>query len=83
MNTHHRPGRPSTRAQRGGICSPHYLASSTGLDVLVLRDGGSAVDAAIAASATLRETRMYTTNSTAINQYMNSTVGNQFLSGNE
>ena len=51
MYTHTRPGRPSTRAQRGVICSPHYLASSTGLDVL--RDGGSAVDAAIAANATL------------------------------
>ena len=51
MYTHHRPGRPPTRAQRGIICSPHYLASSTGLDVL--RNGGSAVDAAIAANATL------------------------------
>jgi len=51
MYSHNRPGRPPTRAQRGLICSPHYLASSTGLDIL--RDGGSAVDAAIAANATL------------------------------
>ncbi len=51
MYTHYRPGRPSTRVQRGVICSPHYLASSTGLDIL--RSGGSAVDAAIAANATL------------------------------
>ena len=46
-----RSGRPPTRAQRGLITSPHYLASSTG--VSMLRDGGSAVDAAIAANATL------------------------------
>lgn len=44
-------GRPPTRARHGLIASPHYLASSTGLDVL--RRGGSAVDAAIAANATL------------------------------
>ena len=46
-----RSGRPPTRARRGVITSPHYLASSTGLDIL--REGGSAVDAAIAANATL------------------------------
>jgi gamma-glutamyltranspeptidase/glutathione hydrolase len=46
-----RTGRPPARAQRGLIATPHYLASSTGLDIL--RDGGSAVDAAIAANATL------------------------------
>jgi len=46
-----RSGRPPTRAQRGLVTSPHYLASSTG--VSILRDGGSAVDAAIAANATL------------------------------
>ena len=46
-----RSGRPPTRAQHGLVTSPHYLASSTGLDIL--RDGGSAVDAAIAANATL------------------------------
>jgi len=33
------------------VTSPHYIASSTGLDIL--RDGGSAVDAAIATNATL------------------------------
>lgn len=44
-------GRPPTRARRGLVTSPHYLASSTGIDIL--RDGGSAVDAAIAANATL------------------------------
>lgn len=44
-------GRPPTRAQHGLITSPHTLASSTGIDIL--RDGGSAVDAAIAANATL------------------------------
>jgi len=46
-----RTGRPPTRAQHGLVTSPHYLASSTGTDIL--RDGGSAVDAAIAANATL------------------------------
>ena len=49
--TPYHTGRPPTRAQRGLIASPHYLASSTGLDIL--RAGGSAVDAAIAANATL------------------------------
>lgn len=44
-------GRPPTMAQHGLVTSPHYLASSSGLDVL--RDGGSAVDAAIATNATL------------------------------
>jgi gamma-glutamyltranspeptidase/glutathione hydrolase len=51
MHTKEKTGRPPTRAQHGLIASPHYLASSTGLDVL--RRGGSAVDAAIAANATL------------------------------
>jgi len=51
MYSNTRTGRPPTRAQHGLIASPHYLASSTGLDIL--RDGGSAVDAAIAANATL------------------------------
>lgn len=44
-------GRPPTRADRGMISTPHYLASATGLDVL--RRGGSAVDAAIASNAVL------------------------------
>ena len=51
MYSNTRTGRPPTRAQHGLITSPHYLASSTGADIL--RDGGSAVDAAIAANATL------------------------------
>jgi gamma-glutamyltranspeptidase len=36
---------------QGMVCSPHYLATSAGL--LVLRKGGHAVDAAIAANAVL------------------------------
>lgn len=46
-----RTGRPSTRAPRGIVSTPHYLASATGLEVL--QRGGSAVDAAIAANAVL------------------------------
>ena len=46
-----RTGRPPTRARQGLVTSPHYLASSTGVDIL--REGGSAVDAAIAANSTL------------------------------
>ena len=44
-------GRPTTLAPHGLVTSPHSLASSAGVDVL--RTGGSAVDAAIAASAVL------------------------------
>jgi gamma-glutamyltranspeptidase len=44
-------GRPVTAAMRGMVTSPHSLASSAGVDVL--RAGGSAIDAAIAASAML------------------------------
>jgi gamma-glutamyltranspeptidase len=44
-------GRPPTLASRGMVSSPHSLASGAGVDVL--RAGGSAVDAAIAASAVL------------------------------
>ena len=43
--------RPPTLAPKGMVCSPHALASAAGVDVL--RAGGSAVDAAIAASAAL------------------------------
>ncbi|MEO8135243.1 MAG: gamma-glutamyltransferase, partial [Betaproteobacteria bacterium] len=44
-------GRPATFAPRGMVTSPHALASQAGVDIL--RAGGSAVDAAIAASAAL------------------------------
>src|SRR6187399_2822331 len=44
-------GRPVTLAPRGIVTSPHTLASQAGVDVL--RAGGSAVDAALAASAAL------------------------------
>jgi gamma-glutamyltranspeptidase len=43
--------RPLTLAPRGMVTCPHALASAAGLDVL--QAGGSAVDAAIAASAVL------------------------------
>lgn len=46
-----RTGRPPVVAPRGMVSTPHYLASTSGLDAL--RRGGSAVDAAVAASATL------------------------------
>lgn len=44
-------GRPVTLAPNGVVTSPHSLASAAGVDVL--RAGGSAVDAAIAASSVL------------------------------
>src|SRR5262249_11284527 len=44
-------GRPATRAPRGVVSTPHYLASSAGVNAL--QRGGSAVDAAIAANAVL------------------------------
>lgn len=43
--------RPLALARHGMVSSPHYLASTAGLQVL--REGGSAVDAAIAVNATL------------------------------
>src|SRR5476651_1779497 len=46
-----RTGRPATLAPNGMVTCPHSLASSAGVDVL--RAGGSAIDAAIAASAVL------------------------------
>ncbi len=46
-----RTGRPASLAPNGMVTSPHSLASAAGVDVL--RAGGSAVDAAIAASAVL------------------------------
>jgi gamma-glutamyltranspeptidase/glutathione hydrolase len=46
-----RTGRPPTYAPRGVVSTPHYLASSAGLNML--QRGGTAVDAAIAANAVL------------------------------
>ena len=46
-----RTGRPATLAPNGMVTCPHSLASAAGIDAL--RAGGSAIDAAIAASAVL------------------------------
>ena len=46
-----RTGRPTTLAFNGMIATPHSLASAAGLEVL--REGGSAIDAVIAANAVL------------------------------
>src|SRR5215470_5518149 len=46
-----RTGRPATLAPNGLVTSPHSLASAAGVDLL--RAGGSAIDAALAASAVL------------------------------
>jgi gamma-glutamyltranspeptidase/glutathione hydrolase len=47
-------GRPTTMATNGMVATPHYLASTAGLTTL--QRGGSAVDACIAANATLAVT---------------------------
>ncbi|AGB39064.1 gamma-glutamyltransferase [Natronococcus occultus] len=44
-------GRPPARGDRGMVATPHWLATAAGNDAL--RNGGSAVDAAIAANAVL------------------------------
>ncbi len=44
--------RPVTLARRGIVAAPHYLAAEAGLDLL--KAGGNAIDAGIAASATLQ-----------------------------
>ena len=44
-------GRPATRSSNGMVTSPHALASQAGAEVL--RDGGTAIDAAVATSAVL------------------------------
>lgn len=44
--------RPVTLATHGIVAAPHYLAAQAGLDLL--KAGGNAVDAAIAANATLQ-----------------------------
>ena len=46
-----RSARPTTLATRGIAATPHYLASQAGLRLLL--EGGNAVDAAVAAAATL------------------------------
>ncbi|GAC1349641.1 MAG: gamma-glutamyltransferase [Ktedonobacteraceae bacterium] len=44
--------RPVTLARRGIVAAPHYLAAEAGLELL--KAGGNAIDASIAASATLQ-----------------------------
>lgn len=44
--------RPITFARRGMVVAPHYLAAEAGLELL--RAGGNAIDAAVAASAMLQ-----------------------------
>src|SRR5579863_1657510 len=44
--------RPVTFGRRGMVVAPHYLAAQAGLELL--KAGGNAIDAAVAASATLQ-----------------------------
>ena len=46
-----RLGRPTTMAPNAMVATPHYLATSAG--VQALRDGGSSMDAVITANAVL------------------------------
>src|SRR5262249_12382688 len=46
-----RAGRPAVVSSQGMVTSPHVLASQAGAEVL--RDGGSAIDGAVTASAVL------------------------------
>jgi gamma-glutamyltranspeptidase/glutathione hydrolase len=46
-----RAGRPAILSSNGMVTSPHALASQAG--AAVLREGGSAIDAAVATSAAL------------------------------
>src|SRR5690242_19441321 len=46
-----RPSRAVCRSERGMVATAHYLGSGAALDIL--KRGGSAVDAAICAAATL------------------------------
>src|ERR1700675_4231551 len=59
-------GRPATMARNGMVSSPHALASEAGVEILKV--GGSAVDATIAASAVL----------SVIYPHMTSVGGDQF-----
>ena len=47
----YRAGRSMTMSRRGIVASSHTLASQAGLDML--RSGGNAMDASVAAAATL------------------------------